>query len=146
MEEYGNRERVNRMGECREYEQEIDLKELLFHILCHWRSVLLVALAAGALWAGYAVWYNMESLPEKRAEVQEALEQQVHLRDLLKAQEQGQEAAAGGEQSAELLKAGRGVEGAVGGTEGTQSCKGLCLGICRGIFRDGVLLRNGLCV
>ena len=93
------------MGECREYEQEIDLKELLFHILCHWRSVLLVALAAGALWAGYAVWYNMESLPEKRAEVQEALEQQVHLRDLLKAQEQGQEAAAGGEQSAELLKA-----------------------------------------
>ena len=65
----------------------------------------MVALAAGALWAGYAVWYNTESLPGKRAEAEAALEQQLQLRDLLKAQEQGQEAAAGGEQSAELLKA-----------------------------------------
>ena len=109
VEGYGNRERMNRMEECREYEQEIDLKDLLFHILYHWRSVLLVALAAGALWAGYAVWYNTESLPGKRAEAEAALEQQLQLRDLLKAQEQGQEAAAGQtvgqEQAAELQKA-----------------------------------------
>ena len=93
------------MEECREYEQEIDLKDLLFHILYRWRPVLLVALAAGALWASYAVWYNMESLPGKRAEAEAALEQQVQLRDLLKMQEQGQEAAAVGELNADLLKA-----------------------------------------
>ena len=93
------------MEECRGYEQEIDLKDLMFHVLYRWRSVILVALAAGALWAGYAVWYNTEVLPEKREEVQGALEEQVQLRDLLKAQEQGGEQAADGEQNAELQKA-----------------------------------------
>ena len=96
------------MEDCREYEQEIDLKDLLFHILYRWRSILLVALTVGALWAGYAVWYNAESLPGKRAEAEAALEQQLLMQDLLKAQEQGQEAATGGnagqEQQAELLK------------------------------------------
>ncbi len=87
------------MEECRGYEQEIDLKDLMFQVMYRWRSVILVALAAGALWAGYAVWYNTEVLPERREEVQGALEEQVRLRDLLKAQEQG------GEQSAELQRA-----------------------------------------
>ena len=87
------------MEECRGYEQEIDLKDLMFQVMYRWRSVILVALAAGALWAGYALWYNTAVLPEKKAEAETALEEWLQIRDLLKAQEQG------GEQSAELQRA-----------------------------------------
>lgn len=62
------------MEYCQEYEQEIDLKDLLFHILYQWKSVLLVALILGVLAAGYAVGYNTLLLPEKQADVQEQLE------------------------------------------------------------------------
>ena len=78
------------MEGCREYEQEIDLKDLLFHVLYRWRSVILAALIIGILSAGYAFGYNMAILPEKRTEVQEELEEQQQLREMLAAQEQGQ--------------------------------------------------------
>ena len=105
MEEYGSRERVDRMEERRGYEQEIDLKDLMFQVMYRWRSVILVALAAGALWAGYALWYNTAVLPEKKAEAETALEEWLQIRDLLKAQEQGGEQTADGEQTAKLQKA-----------------------------------------
>ena len=37
----------------REYEQEIDLKHLFFHLLFRWRSILIFALAGAVLLAGY---------------------------------------------------------------------------------------------
>ena len=52
-----------------EYEQKIDLKDMLFHILYRWRSVLLITVIAGGLTAGYAALYNMTILPGKRDEV-----------------------------------------------------------------------------
>lgn len=93
------------MEDCREYEQEIALKDLLFHVLYRWRSVILAALALCALWGGYAIWYNTAVLPEKKAEVQEALEEQAEMRELLQAREQGQEPPADQEQAAVLLRA-----------------------------------------
>ncbi len=43
------------MGCKEEYEQEIDLRDLLFHILYRWRSVLLAAILVCALTGGYGV-------------------------------------------------------------------------------------------
>lgn len=77
------------MGYNEEYEQEIDLKDLMFHILYRWRSVLLVAVLACALAIGYAGMYNGMTLPSKRAGVQGKLnEQQLMLEGL----EEGQPA------------------------------------------------------
>lgn len=36
------------MGYKEEYEQEIDLKDMLFHILYRWRSILLAMILVGA--------------------------------------------------------------------------------------------------
>ena len=66
--------------ECREkYEQEVDLRDLLFHMLYRWRSVVLAAALACGLAAGYAVLQNKAVLPEKRAHIQEQLEGQESL-------------------------------------------------------------------
>ncbi len=72
----------NRQG----YEEEIDLKDLLFHIMYKWRSVLLIAVLACALAGGYAALYNQNSYPREKAEVQGRLEKQVGILDELKAQ------------------------------------------------------------
>lgn len=70
-----------------EYEQEVDLKDLIFHILYKWRSLILASIVICALAGGYAVRYNAGALPEKRAGVQEKLEEQQRL--VKEAQEKG---------------------------------------------------------
>ena len=35
------------------YEQDISLRDILFHVLYHWRSILVVSLCAAVLVAGY---------------------------------------------------------------------------------------------
>ena len=79
------------MDHREEYEQEIDLKDLMFHVLYRWRPVLLVAVLACALAAGYAALYNGLVLPGRRAGVQAQLEEQGRL---LEALEEGQPADA----------------------------------------------------
>ena len=76
-----------RMQYGSEYEQEIDLKDLMFHIFYRWRSLLLVSIIICALAGGYAMRYNADTLPEKRAGVQEKLEEQQRLAK--EAQEKG---------------------------------------------------------
>lgn len=77
------------------YEQVIDLKDMLFHILYRWRSVLLVTIIAACLLTGYAILYNTSILPDKRAEVQTQLQEKKRVLEELKtqAQEEGQEQA-----------------------------------------------------
>ncbi len=103
--QYGIGERMDGMQKCQEYEQEIDLKDLLFHILYRWRSVMLAAVVVGAVFAGYAVWYNTGILPDKKTEVQKDLEDLQQLRELLQAQEQSGEQTEDGGQDTGLLKA-----------------------------------------
>lgn len=81
----------NFQTECRnEYEQEVDLKDLMFHILYRWRSLLLAAVVICALAGGYALRYNESVLPGKRAGVQEKLEEQQRL--VKEAKEKGESA------------------------------------------------------
>ena len=47
------------MNYAEEYEQEIDLRDLLFHILYRWRSILLAAVIVCGLAAGYALVGNI---------------------------------------------------------------------------------------
>ena len=64
--------------ETRNDEQEIDLKDLLFNILYKWRSLLGAAVLVGVLAMGYAAQYNA-ALPEKKAGIQEQLDEQKQL-------------------------------------------------------------------
>lgn len=59
-----------------EYEQEIDLKDLLFHILYQWKSVLMTAVLVCVLAVGYTAFYNEVSLPDKRNTVHRQLAEQ----------------------------------------------------------------------
>ena len=76
------------MDSSQRYEEEIDLKDLMFHILYRWRSVLLVAVLACVLAGGYAALYNQSIFPKERAEVQERLEEENGILADLKAQAQ----------------------------------------------------------
>lgn len=62
-----------------EYEQEIDLKDLLFHILYRWRSLVLAAALVCGLAAGYVSYYNGTTLPAGRRALQVQMEEQKHL-------------------------------------------------------------------
>lgn len=64
------------MGYREEYEQEIDLKGLLFHILYRWRSLVLAAALACGLAAGYAAQYNGTTYLREQREIQRQLEEQ----------------------------------------------------------------------
>ena len=78
-----------------EYEQEIDLKDLLFHILYRWRSILLIMLVAGVVATAYAVVYNMATLPGERAEVQGKMQEQMRtVEELEEVEAEQQDAAA----------------------------------------------------
>lgn len=46
------------MEVSKEYEQEIDLKDMLFYVLYRWRSVLLIAIVVCMLSGGYTIVYN----------------------------------------------------------------------------------------
>lgn len=83
------------MGYKEEYEQEIDLKDLLFHILYRWRSILLIMVVAGAVATAYAFVYNMATLPGERAVVRGNMqEQMVTLEGLEEVEPEQQDAAA----------------------------------------------------
>ena len=56
-----------------EYEQEIDLKDLLFHILYKWKIVMTVLVLFCGLVVGYVALYNGKMLPDKRTYVGEKL-------------------------------------------------------------------------
>lgn len=62
-----------------EYAQKIDLRDLMFHVLYRWRSLFVTAVVICVLAGGYATWHNSSVLPEKRAEIQEKLEEQERL-------------------------------------------------------------------
>ena len=64
------------MNNREEYEQEIDLRDLLFHILYRWRRILLAAVLVCGLAAGYAVFSNAASPAEgnPQGEEQQAAE------------------------------------------------------------------------
>lgn len=66
-----------------EYEQEIDLKDLLFHILYKWKIVMTVLVLFCGLVVGYVALYNGKMLPDKRTYVGEKLEEQRRLLDAL---------------------------------------------------------------
>lgn len=57
-----------------EYDQTIDLRDMLFHILYRWRSVAAAALIAVVLAAGYVAIYNGTVLPKERFQVQAPLQ------------------------------------------------------------------------
>lgn len=113
------------------YEQEIDLKDMLFHVLYRWRSLLLVAALAAGLAGGYVSWYNGTSLPEKRGAVQEQLEEQERM---LGALAEGQSAEPIQKQMAQLKEELAGLEeysyvrycllGAIGGLLVLAFCYG----------------------
>lgn len=77
-ENQNNSEEESIMNYRDEYEQVVDLKDLLFHILYRWRSVLVVAILVCALMAGYAVLSNernsAERIPTVQTEVAEGEE------------------------------------------------------------------------
>ena len=56
------------------YEQEIDLKELLFTLLYRWRPIVLAAVLLGLLLGGYKVVNGLRSQQDETA-VEEAREQ-----------------------------------------------------------------------
>ena len=64
------------MNNREEYEQEIDLRDLLFHILYRWRRILLAAVLVCGLAVGYAVFSNAASPAEgnPQGEEQQAAE------------------------------------------------------------------------
>lgn len=74
-----------------EYEQEIDLKDLLFHILYRWRSLILAALLICGLAAGYVSYYNGTALPEEKTAIQAQLEEQTQLLGALQEGQPGEE-------------------------------------------------------
>lgn len=83
------------MGYKEEYEQEIDLKDLLFHILYRWRSILLIMILAGAVAIAYASVYNMVVLPGDRAEVRGRMQEQMKtLEELEEVEPEQQDVAA----------------------------------------------------
>ena len=59
------------MNNREEYEQEIDLRDLLFHILYRWRRILLAAVLVCGLAAGYAVFSNAASSAERNPQGEE---------------------------------------------------------------------------
>ena len=69
-ENQNNSEEESIMNYRDEYEQVVDLKDLLFHILYRWRSVLVVAILVCALMAGYAVLSNDRNSAERIPTVQ----------------------------------------------------------------------------
>ena len=71
------------------YEQEIDLKDLMFHVLYRWRPILLAAVVACVLAVGYAGLYNGLVLPDRRDGIQGQLAEQG---SLLEGLEEGQSA------------------------------------------------------
>lgn len=70
---------MNSMEYRQEYEQEIDLKDLLFYILYRWKSVLAVSILVFALAVGYAALYNGKILPDKKTDAEAQLEEQKNL-------------------------------------------------------------------
>lgn len=83
-----------------DYEQEMDLRELMFYILYRWRSLLLTAVVICTLVGGYIVWYNSSVLPEKQAGIEEKLEKQQWL--VKEAQEKGESVELAQKKSQEL--------------------------------------------
>lgn len=71
------------MGYKEEYEQEIDLKDMLFHILYRWRSILLAMILVGVAAIGYVVVYNLITLPGERAEVRGEMQEQMRVQEEL---------------------------------------------------------------
>ncbi|MDE7221161.1 MAG: hypothetical protein K2O45_16350 [Oscillospiraceae bacterium] len=112
------------MGYKEEYEQEIDLKDLMFHVLYRWRPMLLVAVLACALAAGYAALYNGLVLPDRRAGVQAQLEEQERL---LGALEEGQPADT-------LQRRLEELQGELDGLDGTSIVKNGAIGLALGLF------------
>lgn len=53
-----------------EYEQVVDLKDLLFHILYRWRSVVVIAILFSVLMVGYAFASNAGNAAEKVSSIQ----------------------------------------------------------------------------
>ena len=51
------------MDNSQRYEEEIDLKDLMLHILYRWRSVLMIAVLVCALAGGYAAIYDQNIYP-----------------------------------------------------------------------------------
>ncbi|MCI9336450.1 MAG: hypothetical protein HFH93_02735 [Lachnospiraceae bacterium] len=76
------------MDNRQRYEEEIDLKDLMLHILYRWRSVVLVAVLACVLAGGYAAVYNQGIFPKEKAEIQGRLNEQKEILEDLKAQAQ----------------------------------------------------------
>ncbi len=70
------------------YEEEIDLKDLMLHILYRWRSVLVIAVLACALAGGYAAVYDQNVYPKERSEVEGRLQAQKDILAELKEQAQ----------------------------------------------------------
>ncbi len=112
------------MDHREEYEQEIDLKDLMFHVLYRWRPVLLVAVLACALAAGYAALYNGLVLPGRRAGVQAQLEEQGRL---LEALEEGQPADA-------LQKRLEELQAELDGLDRASAVKSGAIGLALGLF------------
>ena len=54
------------MDNSQRYEEEIDLKDLMLHILYRWRSVLVIAVLVCALAGGYAAIYDQNVYPKER--------------------------------------------------------------------------------
>nr|WP_302111235.1 hypothetical protein [uncultured Acetatifactor sp.] len=82
------------MGYKEEYEQEIDLKDMLFHILYRWRSILLAMILVGVAAIGYVVVYNLITLPGERAEVRGEMQEQMRVLEELEGVEAEQQDAA----------------------------------------------------
>lgn len=76
------------MDNSQRYEEEIDLKDLLFHILYRWRSVLITAVLVCALAGGYAALYNAIGYPGERSEVQGRLNEEKKILEDLAARTQ----------------------------------------------------------
>ncbi|WP_251207271.1 hypothetical protein [Acetatifactor aquisgranensis] len=120
-----------------EYEQKIDLKDMLFHILYRWRSVLLITVIAGGLTAGYAALYNMTILPGKRDEVQAQLQEQTRILDELRAQAQSQEQGQGqapGQTAEETQKQIDQLESRLGELKKYSYLKYCAMGLAAGLF------------
>lgn len=58
------------------YEPQIDLKDLMFHVLYRWRPILVVAVMACVLAIGCTVLYNEFILPDKRGGILGRIEEQ----------------------------------------------------------------------
>ena len=74
------------MDNSQRYEEEIDLKDLMLHILYRWRSVLVIAVLVCALAGGYAAIYDQNVYPKERSEVEGRLQAQKDILAELKEQ------------------------------------------------------------